>query len=117
MTTLIVPEFITSKYINNILLKNFEGEQEKLSLVDFSIEPGTKKGENFASQVLRAKVKYARGSGPTEEISFFIKSKSEASEVAEFLQDFDIFRNEAYVYQEILSKFHKFYPECKIAPK
>lgn len=116
--TFAIPEFITREYINNILLKNFEGRQENnLSLVDYSIESGTKKGENFASQVLRANVKYSKGSGPTEEISFFIKSKSENSEVAELLQEFNVFNIEVYVYQEILSKFHKFDPKCKIAPK
>lgn len=113
----ITPEFITREYIQLILAKNFEG-QSGISLVDYTIESGTKKGENFASQILRARVKYSLESAADEEISFVIKSKSDSSpELAELLAEFDVFARECFVYREILAKCSELDPICKIGPK
>lgn len=114
--TSITPEFITLEYIQLILSKNFEG-QSGISLIDYSIEAGTKKGENFASQILRARVKYSRESAADEEISFVIKGKSDSSEVAELLAEFDVFARECFVYREILAKCSELDPTCKIGAK
>lgn len=113
-----IPEFITREYMENVLAKRFQGHST-VSLVDYTIEPGTKKGENFASQILRLKVKYTQdSSSDADEMSFIVKSKPPAdSEVAELLAEFDVFARECFVYKEILAKCSELDASCKIGPE
>lgn len=109
------PNFITKQYLQNVLNK-FEGHAKNATLVDYSIEHGTKKGDNFASCVLRAKLNY-KIDGTVKDVSFIIKAKSESSVVAEFLDACDVFKKEAFVYEKILAKCEQLDPKTKIAPR
>jgi hypothetical protein len=111
------PSFITKEFCQNILNK-FEGQEKKPKLVDYSIDHGTKKGDNFASCILRVKLVYKSNEDDLlNNVNFIIKAKPKTSVIAEYLDKFDTFQNEAFVYQQILKKCIELDPTTKIAPK
>lgn len=111
------PTFITKEYCQNIL-DEFEGHEKTPKLVDFVIEHGSKKGDNFASCIYRAKLIYnIAGAENTKDASFIIKAKSKSSAISDYLDKYDTFQKETYVYKEILATCEQLDSTTKIAPK
>lgn len=106
--------WMNSEYFKSILTK-YEGH-DNLQLIEFSVNSGSLKGENFASAIYRAKLSYLLNQQP-KEMTFIIKTTSTTSAISEMLENMGTFDSETIVYEKILTECEKLFPDIKFAPR
>lgn len=85
-------------------LQKFDKNGSVIKLLDFSLEPALKKGENYMSDIIRVKTKVELGNGRTLKKSFIIKKKIEGYVMNDVSKELDIFKLEAMMYNVILKE-------------
>ncbi|XP_014274328.1 uncharacterized protein [Halyomorpha halys] len=86
------------------VLKKFDSDESVTKLLDISIEPALKKGENYMSDIIRVKTNVVLGNGRTIKRSFIIKKKIEGYVMNDVAKELDIFRLEAMMYNVVLKE-------------
>ncbi|XP_030374273.1 uncharacterized protein LOC115623868 [Scaptodrosophila lebanonensis] len=82
-------------------------KDSELRVQELRVLPGTAKGDNFASIILRINVKYSRGKseGRTDSVSFLVKTSfAEQDLSANVVRDYNIYIREMDMYEIILPK-------------
>uniref|UniRef100_A0A336MJB6 CSON013154 protein n=1 Tax=Culicoides sonorensis TaxID=179676 RepID=A0A336MJB6_CULSO len=100
----VLPSFLTKEYLQNILQK-YENDKT-VQIQEFHCSPAVAAGNNYASMLLRVKIKYTK-SGYNLEKSIIVKSAVADSEMAKSIEEYGIYQREISMYDKILPKFHK----------
>lgn len=107
--------WMNGDYFKSILAK-YEGHDNDVELIEFSVKSGSVKGENFASAIYRAKLSYLLNQQP-KEASFIIKTTSASSAISELLENMGTFDHETHIYQKVLTECEKLFPDTKLSPR
>lgn len=115
MNTTIECDFIkTYSWLNAQLFKRIlcrEYENDAISITSFSVNAALGKGENYASQMLRAKVLYNTGGledHADQEISFVIKAAIIPwTEANAWVGELGMFRKEIFAFQRLIPEAEK----------
>lgn len=103
-----VPRFLNESYIEG-LVKKIENSNE-IKLKKFELKPVTKKGNHYASVMIRIIVDYVLESKTTKQVSLILKTtydeKHSEEEGMKILKEFDIHSREMTMYRTILNDFH-----------
>jgi Ecdysteroid kinase-like family len=98
-----------------LILSKIEG-QHNFQLLDFIVDVGTNKGENYASAIYRVTLKYLLSNNPKETV-IIVKTSPSSSALSELLEDLGTFEAETNVYKNILTQCEELLPNSNIAPK
>lgn len=99
-----LPIFLDDKYLENVLQK-YE-KDKSVKILNVQAEPAVAAGNNYASLIVRAYVKYIKN-GTTIGKSLIIKTVLSDPEMAQLVKDTGIYDKEAIMYHRILPKYHK----------
>lgn len=102
MTTKL-PEFLDKNYLKNVLQKH--EKTEVINVKEFSCVPAIAAGNNYASMILRANVKYTKHGNHAEK-SLIIKTSVLDPEMAKSIKEYGIYQREVLMYDRILPQFH-----------
>ena len=94
-------EWLNQEFLEKVLNK-YEGHP--VHIENFTIQPATKKGENYASCMNLVKLEYSN-MGASKTISLIIKSQLKTAMMEEITEEFNIFEREIQVYSVLLAKF------------
>lgn len=126
MTAPIIANYpwLTSEFFTRILRR--EMKQPKLKVVHVDLEVALAPGENYGSQIIRAKLRYEtgiKGNTEKEHLSLIVKAKSPEvnADAPHVFADLKLFEKEITIYQNILPKVHALYrsigDKTTIAPR
>lgn len=109
-----VPSGLNEKFFNktlrNVILEN------DFEIKEISFTMGSSAGENYCSEIYRAKVLFTHSNGKLEKISLIIKSLSIVA-ATESLKKLQVFPKEKVMYFDVLPKIHELLKNVKISPK
>ncbi|XP_014280974.1 uncharacterized protein [Halyomorpha halys] len=92
------------KAVLETVLKKFDREESVAKLIDVTLEPALKKGENYMTDIIRVKTVVELGNGRTIKRNFILKKKIEGYIMNDMSSDIDIFKVEAMMYNVILKE-------------
>lgn len=104
MTT--VTEFKQHKYLNTeffekILQKHHSDVSIKVTHI--KLEAALGKGENYASDIIRAQIRYMTGLNQDGKMQqYIVKASLADSDMQDMLEEYDVFHREIVVYEKIL---------------
>lgn len=99
-------EWNNIKFYKN-LLKKIE-KSKSIEIISHEIEPASKQGDNFLSALFRANVTYNVNDEDDEKsITLIVKTNLQSTEADELASEFDIFKREVTVYNNIISECEK----------
>lgn len=79
--------------------------KDNIKVLSHSVEPACSKGENFASAVYRAKIRYQSSAGAGDDtVSLILKVNGTDEAVNEVLEEFQTFDRELTTYKEVLNE-------------
>ncbi|GAB0088776.1 hypothetical protein DMENIID0001_032400 [Sergentomyia squamirostris] len=103
-----VPRFINDSFIEN-LVKKVENS-EKVKMEKFELKPVTKKGNHYASVMIRIVVNYVLDTKEQKQISLILKTsydeKYDNEDSVKLLKNLNLHSREMLMYGEILDNFH-----------
>lgn len=106
------------RHLNPNLLEKILRKKENVNvkIKDFKISEGSRKGDNFSSDICRIHVEY-EAEGTSKYCSIISKCIIDSDEVCEIIKDYNIVGKEIEMYLKILPKMTelsgtKFGPEC-----
>lgn len=117
-------EYIKAKcpWINKFLFKEIirrDNPNENIFVKDYSIELVVPKGNNYASEVIRAKVYYSTEIDLKQQINFVIKVQK--TDVVESFKQNELFLREIAVFRDIIPRAEQLLrsinDETKISPR
>lgn len=106
--------WMSDDYFSSILSK-IEGHSE-FELIEFIVNSGSNKGENFASAIYRVDLIY-KSAGESKQTVVILKACSATSVISEMLESAGTFDGETFVYDSILRECAKLFPKQIIAPR
>lgn len=97
-------------WISNALFERIlrrEHHDNTIVVKDYTLKAALGKGENYASQMLRARVNYSSTNDPSvDHISLIVKAAL-TNEVAAITNELDVFRKEIVTFQQIIPQVEK----------
>ncbi|GAB0088775.1 hypothetical protein DMENIID0001_032390 [Sergentomyia squamirostris] len=103
-----VPTFINDSFVEN-LVKKVENS-EKVKMEKFELKPVTKKGNHYASVMIRIVVNYVLDTKEQKQISLILKTsydeKYDNEDSVKLLKNFNLHNREMLMYGKILDSFH-----------
>lgn len=98
------PLWLTAEYLKSILQKY--KKDEGLIITKLDIKPATKKGDNYASVMLRISVDFTLSTvKKTEHGSYILKTSHESDPfTADIMSQYDIYNTEMLMYEKVLPK-------------
>lgn len=96
---------INYPWINKSLFEKLirkQHENDEITVEHFSLAPALMKGENYASQMIRAEVKYVIDKNVMEKINFVIKAQ--IINAPECFGQNDLFSREIAVFQNVIPR-------------
>ncbi|XP_055687441.1 uncharacterized protein LOC129792412 [Lutzomyia longipalpis] len=104
-----VPRFLNKDYIEGLVRKIENTDNVKLE--KFELRPVTKKGNHYASVMIRILVDYVVESKNHKHLPLILKTtydeKHDETESIKLLKEFDIHSREMVMYAKVLDNFHK----------
>ncbi|XP_016970969.1 uncharacterized protein LOC108038649 [Drosophila rhopaloa] len=83
----------------------------RVQLLAIHIRMGSSTGENYCSQIYRAKVSFKRPDHPEQQMVFIVKSIPRQDSV-EFIEDLEVYLKEKITYTEVLPRL-ELMMQCK----
>ncbi|XP_059621269.1 uncharacterized protein LOC132264937 [Phlebotomus argentipes] len=103
-----VPRFLNEAYIEGLVKKVENSERVKVE--KYELKPVTKKGNHYASVMVRIIVNYVVEATKHKRVSLILKTtydeKSNDAETVNFMKEFDVHSREMTMYRHILDGFH-----------
>lgn len=94
-------KFLTKEFFENILQKHHS--DVSIQVTGIKVEAALGKGENYASDIIRAQVEYKTGlSGDHRMQQYIVKASLADSNMQDMLEEYDVFHREIVVYDKIL---------------
>lgn len=106
--------WINKEFFSNIL-RNEYSNAKSVQILNYTLKPALKPGENYTSEMIRVKVNYAISESNDKqkiiddqrEISFIIKTKLCNEQLKADLDEGNIFEKEIVIYRDILPAVQK----------
>lgn len=105
--------WLNSEYIQ-AFLKASQGQN--VELIDFNVNTGAEKGENFAGVIKRVTVNFLCN-GNKKSINYILKSSPTSGAISEMLDDLGTFDREVFTYHKILKDCEDLLYGFKMAPR
>lgn len=103
-------KWITNKFFEEILQNH--NNDKTISVKEFNVNLALAKGENYASNIIRASVKTINSEGLEQVWPLIIKANFAHDEkIQSILDEYDLFGKEIMVYSKILSAVDKLYAD------
>jgi hypothetical protein len=101
--------WITKSYVENVVnsIKSQSNNSNHFEVIKFTLEPATKKGDNYASDMLKCKVWYQNALGVSEEKTIILKIIPSGEIQLKVIVKSNIFPREIHAYNDVISEVEK----------
>lgn len=101
------PEWLTQDFVQNALREGFQ--DKSLSISKYSITPATSAGDNYVSQIFRAKITMSSSRKKNEILSVIIKSLPKGEHMELFVHECQLFTKESRFLADVMPKMHRLF--------
>lgn len=99
------PEYLSKDFLEKSLQNGFK--TSKITIIDYEINAGSSAGDNYCSDIYRAKVIYTKDGKAKNEISLIIKAMPFVESRSPTLDKLEVFDKEVKMYMDIIPKISK----------
>ena len=110
-----LPEFLTKEFLEKALNGGFKTNQ--IVITNLHITMGSKSGDNYCSDIYRAKITYKNGEKSNIIISLIIKAMPYLETRGPMLEELEVFDKEVKMYMDTLPKLSKLLNGERLAAK
>uniref|UniRef100_A0A336KL31 CSON009900 protein n=1 Tax=Culicoides sonorensis TaxID=179676 RepID=A0A336KL31_CULSO len=93
-------EIFKHEFFENVLRK--QHCDQSITVTNITLEAALGKGENYASDIIRAKIQFKAGLENTRSAQYIVKAGMADTSMQDMLEEYDVFHREIVVYDKIL---------------